>query len=65
MITLNNSPIINHKQEQTMESTIYELSKLDTNWFVLRCYVGFENSYELIWSYQGTKDSVNYEYMTC
>lgn len=48
-----------------MESTIYELSKLDTNWFVLRCYVGFENSYELIWSYQGTKDSVNYEYMTC
>lgn len=44
-----------------MISTIYILTKLEDDWYNLRCYEGYENHYEIVWSYIGSKDAVNYE----
>ena len=44
-----------------MISTIYILTKLEDDWYNLRCYEGYENHYEIVWSYNGSKDAVNYE----
>jgi hypothetical protein len=44
-----------------MISTVYILTKIENNWYVLRCYEKNENRYEIVWSYSGSKDAVIYE----
>jgi len=48
-----------------MISTIYILTKIADDWYNLRCYEGYENHYEIVWSYSGSKDAVNYVFLTC
>jgi hypothetical protein len=48
-----------------MISTIYILIKKEDDWYVLRCYEKNENRYEIVWSYNGSKNAVIYEFSTC